>query len=73
MVDVTFTDKSSVVRIDGGERAVFVLIFDFRHFVCVNPAVSVDYAFFFVLFEIYFVCHINFLSFTITNTQNNCK
>lgn len=53
MIDIAFSDKSSVVIGNDAERAVFVFSPDGSDFVRVNPAVAGEYSFFFVLFKSY--------------------
>lgn len=58
MIDISFPDIFFIVREDGGKTSVFILAFDFLHFVRIHPGMSRKYAPFFAFFQIYFV-HIN--------------
>ena len=55
MIDISFPDIFFIVREDGGKTSVFVLAFDFLHFVRIHPGMSRKYAPFFAFFQIYFV------------------
>ena len=55
MIDISFPDIFFIVREDGGKTSVFILAFDFLHFVCIHPGMSRKYAPFFAFFQIYFV------------------
>ena len=55
MIDISFPDIFFIVREDGGKTSVFILAFDFLHFVRIHPGMSRKYAPFFAFFQIYFV------------------